>query len=129
MDEYSQVGPEKGDFDGDCQRIAYALREGPVHVALTHRMTRQSLVLCLKNTMSLITGVEGCTQGEWIYVSRAESGAYWFQLGVVTDPSYIASKMEIHPVDAETVADFVHRISGFLGWPVVRKTSVVTQVQ
>ena len=130
MDQYGQIGPEKGNYGEDVRDVANALKfpERAVHVLLTHRMTQQSLVLCLKDAMELNGPVAGCSEGVWLFVARLEHGAYWFRYDHMLDASYVASKLDIHRVDAETLVDFIERIARELGVEPQVATSVVTQM-
>lgn len=127
MDEFMQIGPEKGDYDADVLAVAAALNgaERAVHVLLTHRLTQQSIVVCLKEKMELLCPVVGTRPGRWLFVARPEYGAYWFQLDFKMDPGYVASKLGINPIDAETLTDFMERIARAIGIEPVTATSVV----
>lgn len=111
MDQYRQIGPEKGDYDDDVQRVARELMNGEtVHVALTHRMTRQSLVLAFASSIAKISPVEGLGQDMFLLVVRPEKGAYWFRIDHFQTPDYIAARMGVHLADAETISDFLARL-------------------
>lgn len=126
MDEYGQIGPEKGDYEHDCAMVAGELAKGlPVYVHLTHRMTQQQLVLCLKDRMSLTAAVPGTGGGQWLLIVRVEKGAYWFRVDHKQDPGYLARWLGGNEVDAETVADFIERIACALGTEPVATKSVI----
>lgn len=130
MDEFSQIGPDKGHYDQDVKSIADALRypERAVTFALTHRMTRQQLVVVLKDAMELVAPPAGCTEGVWAFVAVVEKGAYWFRIDHLVEPSYIASKLGIHLVDATTISDLLRRLALALDVTPVRARSVVTEL-
>lgn len=124
MDEYGQIGPEKGTFTADCEEVAALIAKGaPVYVTLTHRLTRMEVVLTLKQAFLRPEdggGPEGVFQeaptAPWLLVTVIERGACWAQLGRGWTPhaSYIASHMvkadHFNDVDAETVAAFLREL-------------------
>src|SRR5690348_2433853 len=100
MDEFGQIGPEKGRYGEDVQDVANALRFGEraVTLALTHRLTRQQVTVALKSSMEVIgedygggpPGTRG--DGLWVFLAVDEHGAYWFRIDHFVDAGYIATK-------------------------------------
>lgn len=122
MDKFGQIGPEKGDYDRDVKAIADALNYGgrAVTLALTHRLTRQQVTVALKRTMEVCGadyggGPPGTKGGDFAFVAVDEKGAYWFRVDMLTDPSYIVTKLGLNVVDAETLSDFLRRLGLALG--------------
>jgi hypothetical protein len=132
VDRFGQIGPEKGDYADDVESIADKLRfnENPVTFPLTHRMTRQQVTVALKDKVEVYgAGPEG-TRGDglWVFVAVDEKGAYWFRIDFLVEAGYAAAKLNLHPVDAETLVEFLALLADKLGHAPVEATSVVTQV-
>jgi hypothetical protein len=125
MDEYGQIGPEKGDFAVDCAEVAHHLmtQAAPLYVTLTHRLTRMEVLLTMKRDWDRPAGggePQGVRQevpsAPWLLVTVIERGACWAQLGKGWTPvgGYIDSHMTregtFNEVDAETVAEFLREV-------------------
>lgn len=134
MDEYGQIGPEKGTFTADCEEVTALIAKGaPVYVTLTHRLTRMEVVLTLKQAFLRPDGGGGPEgvfldrePAPWLLVTVIERGCCWAQLGRGWTPhaSYIASHMvkngeAFNDVDAETIAAFLRELG--TAWTAMRE--------
>lgn len=113
MDQFQQIGQEKGDYAADVRDVARVLTAGhPTTVALAHRMTRMQLVLALYGSVAVLTpppGVDG-EDRVFMFVAVIEHGAYWFATDGFLDPGFVAGKLGLAYVDGATVAEFLTRV-------------------
>lgn len=120
MDEYGQIGPEKGDYERDCRQVAHALRNhGNVFVAFAANGTRMDLtlihkadLLCLPNGARPAgigkLGADLPDTSQWVLVVREGYGSYWFDLTAHIAPGYLQGKFErTTDIDAEVLTEFL----------------------
>lgn len=120
MDEYGQIGPEKGDYERDCRTVAHMLRKwGTVFVAFAANGTRMNLTLVHKGGLMTLgadaarpAGISGSAETtQWVLVVREEFGSYWFDLAGHIDPGYLQGKFDrCGEVDAEALTEFLLRV-------------------
>lgn len=111
MDEYGQIGPEKGDYQDDLATIAEALKIGPVRIKLADRMTRYDLVLATADRMGWLAAEPdrelGAPVEHWLLVAQDRRGCGWFRLGT-PHAAYVAEVMRMaNAGDGEVIAAFI----------------------
>lgn len=124
MDRYGQIGPEKGNWNQDCRRVAEVLADGETpFVALAHRGTRQEVMLMPASRAWCVeakpTGIDATDSPPWALLSVVGRGACWVQLGVgYVHAGYIAGHLSgagHDPVDAESLAALLEGVAAALG--------------
>lgn len=124
MDRYGQIGPEKGNWNQDCRRVADVLADGRTpFVALAHRGTRQEVMLVLASRAWCVEsepeGIDANDSPPWALLSVVGRGACWVQLGVgFMRAEYLAEHLSAeghNPIDAESLAALLDGVSAALG--------------
>lgn len=125
MDRYGQIGPDKGDYDEDCQLIAGWLRRLlPVFVKLAAEGTGFEVALIPVGALALASADESgkrCypagtqaldgTVGTQLLVVIRDKGSAWFDTRLRKAPPYIAEKFGYsNPIDPASIADFLDRV-------------------
>lgn len=126
MDQYGQIGPEKGEFTADCRRIAVVLLERrTVFVRFANRGTGFQVMftpvrglLCLSVSSSGtprrpdgVESMDGKLSPHFVRVDVEGRGAYWFDMRLRKHPSYVSEKLRItNGVDAESVATLIEEV-------------------
>lgn len=113
MDQYGQIGPEKGSYARDVRTVARMLVRGetPVYVAHVARMTRLGLHLWLRSREGdLQVAPRGLEDAEWLYVLVDEHGGTHFEIGSYLAPDYIATRLNVTLADAKELGEFFARL-------------------
>ena len=121
MDEYGQIGPEKGDYAADMQAVWRALQDAgdpkPVFVKLADAGTLLRLLVAWAPAIGVPGSapwpVDGTSEPleDWFFVAVVEHGAYWFRVDTLQKGGYVASKLGLEARDGETVAEFLTRLN------------------
>lgn len=112
MDQYGQIGPEKGDYPADVRRVARQLNGATVFARLADRGGQLRLMLTARPDLSAPFGLpDGLDdEGDWVFVAVEDHGAYWLNLLVFNAPDYIAAKLGVAPGDGEIIGEFLTRL-------------------
>lgn len=117
MDQYGQIGPEKGSYAADVKVVANMIRNGTtVHLAHAHRGSRFDVILAptdsIVQTADLLNAE---SPREWaspgtIFVAIIGKGAYTFHHGPWIAPSYLQEKLDLTEPDAEAIGGLLKRL-------------------